>query len=252
MNPIQALLVVSALVLVGAGVSVWSLFLRPRPTGLTGFAALTETAQTAWDPVMQLALVVCVLSVPLLIWGWRRVLADDRATKAAFESRAQLAALSPEQFERWCANQLRAAGYHVTNVAGQADHGVDLIAKKDDVTVVVQCKRYVGKRQVTEPQIRDLFGAMHDHGADRAMVVTAGDFTPQARAWAEGKPIDLWGIEILASLGAQPIPQRVVSAPARSCGQCGASLVVRTNRPTGEQFYGCSRYPACRFTQQLA
>ena len=249
------MVVVSALVTAGAGAAVWSLFLRPRPANLTGFDAINENAQRMWDPFMQIVLVICAASVPLLVWAWRRVLADGRATKAAFESRAQLAALSPEQFERWCANQLSTAGYVVTNVAGQGDHGVDLVAKKDDLTTVVQCKRYVGKRQVGEPQVRDLYGAMHDSGAARAMIVTAGEFTPQARAWAEGKPIDLWGIENLARFGRQAVPAAEVApvAPvARSCGQCGSALVVRTNRSTGQKFYGCSRYPSCRFTQQLA
>lgn len=35
-----------------------------------------------------------------------------------------------------------------------------------------------------------------------------------------------------------------------SCPRCGAALIARTNRQTGQSFYGCSRYPKCRGTRQ--
>lgn len=34
----------------------------------------------------------------------------------------------------------------------------------------------------------------------------------------------------------------------RVCDECGADMVIRTNRSTGEQFYGCRDYPRCLFT----
>lgn len=33
------------------------------------------------------------------------------------------------------------------------------------------------------------------------------------------------------------------------CPQCEAKMVSRTNRKTGEPFYGCSRYPECNATR---
>lgn len=35
------------------------------------------------------------------------------------------------------------------------------------------------------------------------------------------------------------------------CPECGEDMVVRTNRNTGEQFYGCSMYPQCEGTESL-
>ena len=35
------------------------------------------------------------------------------------------------------------------------------------------------------------------------------------------------------------------------CPDCGEPLVLRENRATGEQFYGCSAYPECRYTKKL-
>jgi restriction system protein len=34
------------------------------------------------------------------------------------------------------------------------------------------------------------------------------------------------------------------------CPRCGSKLIERTNRQTGQTFYGCSRYPKCRGTLQ--
>ncbi len=34
-----------------------------------------------------------------------------------------------------------------------------------------------------------------------------------------------------------------------ACPECGRALIVRTNRQDNTQFLGCSRYPACTYTQ---
>ena len=38
---------------------------------------------------------------------------------------------------------------------------------------------------------------------------------------------------------------------ANICPRCGAEMVERTNRRSGEQFLGCRRYPRCRGTRPL-
>lgn len=37
----------------------------------------------------------------------------------------------------------------------------------------------------------------------------------------------------------------------RVCDECGADMVVHTNRKTGESFLGCSNYPECMHTAPL-
>ncbi|MDX8355772.1 nuclease-related domain-containing protein [Cognatiyoonia sp. IB215182] len=34
------------------------------------------------------------------------------------------------------------------------------------------------------------------------------------------------------------------------CPRCGSKMIERTNRSTGQRFYGCCRYPKCRGTRQ--
>jgi restriction system protein len=92
-------------------------------------------------------------------------------------------------------------------------------------------------------------------------VITAGYFTAEARDWAKGKPIELWDIDRIVKLRptdatapvvnmAQTPIAEVAEADVR-CGQCGSELLVRRNRSTGEAFYGCARYPSCRFTRPM-
>ena len=39
--------------------------------------------------------------------------------------------------------------------------------------------------------VRDFYGVLQHEQADRGAIVTAGEFTDQARRWAAGKPIEL-------------------------------------------------------------
>ncbi len=99
--------------------------------------------------------------------------------------------VSPKAFEEMVAALFRAFGYRVELRGGQGDHGVDLLVfAPDGDKAVVQCKRW--RRPVGEPVVRDLYGVMHHEGAHRAYLFATGGFTPQARAWARGKPILLY------------------------------------------------------------
>jgi restriction system protein len=199
--------------------------------------------------------VLSVLAGLAVVW-WQAI-TKVKAIRQNYETRQQLAALTPTEFEQWCAHRLRALGYTVRHVGGQGDHGVDLFAEKNGELAVVQCKRFTGKRSVGEPQLRDLYGAMHSERAARGIVITAGYFTEEAHAWARGKPIDLWDANriVVSVASAAPAttssPTLKASAAAVRCEQCGSELVIRHNRSTRQAFYGCSRYPMCRFTRPM-
>lgn len=235
----------------------------PPEERLLGLALVTVLMLVCWvfwlpkdtSPLF----VVSVLAGLAVLW-WQSI-RSFQAIRRTYETRQQLAALTPVEFEQWCANRLRALGYSVRHVGGQGDHGIDLFAEKDGDLSVVQCKRFTGRRTVGEPQLRDLFGAMHAEKAVRAIVMTAGFFTAEARAWARGKPIELWDADRIVSSPTAAMPQPSIEAPripvadvnasALACGQCGSEMLIRRNRSTGESFYGCSRYPSCRFTRPM-
>lgn len=110
-----------------------------------------------------------------------------------------LLAMSPEQFEILVAKLFQAYGHRVQSVGGTADHGVDLVVISDQGEKwIVQCKRYSGS--VGEPILRDLFGTMLHESAQRAYLITTGEITRQARAWAAGKPMVLYDGEALVKM----------------------------------------------------
>jgi restriction system protein len=228
---------------------------------LAGLAVVTVAFVIAWFAWPRNLSVLEVFTALGLAIFWWQAIKEFQAVHRIYETREQLAALTPDQFEQWCAHRLRALGYIVRHVGGQGDHGIDLFAEKDRELVVVQCKRFTGRRTVGEPHLRDLFGAMHAERAARAIVITAGYFTAEARDWAKGKPIELWDVDRIVKLRpadatapAVNVARTPIAGVAEAdvrCGQCGSDLLVRRNRSTGEAFYGCARYPRCRFTRPM-
>jgi restriction system protein len=106
-----------------------------------------------------------------------------------------------------------------------------------------------------------MYGLLAANYAHGAVIITSGIFTQEAKNFASGKPIDLVEGKQLADLvgsvqktaaGASKVQVNQAST-VNVCPKCGAELVVRTVRKganAGKQFYGCSRFPACRYTRE--
>lgn len=91
--------------------------------------------------------------------------------------------MSPSEFERHCADVLKAAGWDTRVVAGPGDQGVDVVASRGDKVAVFQCKLYqspVGNKPVQEVHAGRLF-----YDADVAAVVTNAEYTTGARIAAK-------------------------------------------------------------------
>ena len=227
-----------AVVLIAA---VLRLFQRSAPTDLIGM--LINGLGQLWVPAL--------VSTPILALWWRHVVRTHESRERTAKTQAELRDLSPEEFEEWSAKRLSDLGYKVRRTGGQGDHGVDLIATMHGIDTVVQCKRYAGKRAVGEPELRDLFGVMHHHAATEAILITAGWFTPQAREWAKGKPIQLWDVAHLSrsAVGASSSAPSAPTRLGRPCPRCGSALTARRNRQDRSEFIGCSAFPKCRHTE---
>ena len=179
-----------------------------------------------------------------------------------------LRALSWQDFERLVGEAYRRRGYTIEEVGGAApDGGVDLRLFSAGHKTLVQCKRW-RTTQVGVSLVRELYGVMVGEKAERAIFVTTGNFTDDARSFANGKPLDLVDGEALAKLvegvqtshvSGEPIAtQRAPSASPLSlgsesssppCPKCGGEMVRRVARRganAGNAFWGCRRYPACR------
>jgi restriction system protein len=100
-------------------------------------------------------------------------------------------------------------------------------------------------------------------------IVAVGDYTADARRFAEGKPIELINGEVLLALVHEVqvlTPTKVATATTSTvnttepetvpslgpvCPKCGADMVKRLNRQTRDHFWGCAKYPACRGTRTI-
>tara|TARA_R100001443_G_scaffold50810_1_gene62788 strand:- start:13621 stop:14448 length:828 start_codon:yes stop_codon:yes gene_type:complete len=168
-----------------------------------------------------------------------------------------LAAISWREFEMLVGQFFREKGYKVTETAEGADGGVDLhLADKDFKTYLVQCKHWKASK-VPVNVVRELYGVMMAKHAAGAFVVTSGQFTDDAQAFANGKNIQLIDGRLLVSAikgqdTQQNKPRISTVASAINCPVCSSDMVLRTAKKgpnAGNQFFGCSRYPACRGTK---
>ncbi|MGE8250861.1 MAG: restriction endonuclease, partial [Stenotrophomonas bentonitica] len=140
---------------------------------------------------------------------------------------------------------------------------IDLILRKDGRRILVQCKQWK-RQQVGVSVVREMAGLLAHHRADAVRIVCIGAFTRDAEAFAQGKPIELMdGATLLEMIQAsrnadvwptapnpriEPkiAPPKETPALSEGCPRCGSTLVQRTNRRTGESFFGCSQFPRCR------
>lgn len=181
--------------------------------------------------------------------------------------------LSWQEFEQLVGEAYRRQGYRVAERGGGgADGGIDLELRTKDKTLVVQCKRWK-TRTIGVQLVRELYGAMTGEQAHAAIFVTSGNYTPDAIDFARDKPIKLVdGRGLVAMLkGIQDMgrPARVQRSPTdaaspiattaaevtTTCPTCGERMVKRIagrGPERGEEFWGCSRFPACRGTRPIS
>ena len=127
---------------------------------------------------------------------------------AAFEAHQQheqlaasaidrLQALSPLEFEQFCARLFEVQGHTVVTAddAHAQSHALEL---RDGNTVTyVACKRSLGQEAVSLEEVENLAGAMRHDGVASGIFVTTGSFTPKCRQAAEDAGIELIDGEVL-------------------------------------------------------
>ena len=87
--------------------------------------------------------------------------------------------LSPAAFEAHCARILANAGWAARTTALTGDQGADIIAEKDGLRLIVQCKLLA--RPAGNKAVQEAHAAKTHFGARHAAVVTNADFTRAAR-----------------------------------------------------------------------
>lgn len=199
-------------------------------------------------------------AVSALSAGRKRKLLDDQS---GIDS---IRALSWKQFEELLGEAYRRQGYSVLENSGAGpDGGVDLTIKKNGSVYLVQCKQW-RTYKVGVKVVREMLGLVTAHSAQGTVIVTSGTFTQEAKAFAQGKPIDLVEghelVDLIRTVQTRPAaaaaPSRLAAVPASSaravaCPSCGGQMVLREARRgshAGNKFWGCSNYPKCRHVEQ--
>lgn len=102
------------------------------------------------------------------------------------------------EFETITAKYLKKLGFDVEFTSASHDYGADLILRKRNRCVAVQCKRYQGSIGVKA--VQEVIGSMAYYQADFGLVITNSSYTKNAWNLAEANGVALWDREILIKL----------------------------------------------------
>lgn len=120
------------------------------------------------------------------------------------ESAPNLMELTPGDFESLIENLFSAMGLDTRLTRASRDGGVDCVAWDQRPVlggkIIIQAKRY--KNPVGVSAVRDLFGAVHNEGASKGILVTTSGFGRGSFDFAKDKPLELLdGANLLHLLG---------------------------------------------------
>ena len=121
--------------------------------------------------------------------------------------------LSPLDFERYCCEFLRLIGWQAETTKASGDQGADIIARRDSVSVVVQCKKYA--KAVGNKAVQEVFAAKQFYRATAGAVVSNATYTRGATELAEATDIKLFHFTDLIRFNSTMIPGMADIDPAR-------------------------------------
>lgn len=231
------------------------------PYGLREYHELVPFARLARAAAPLVALLLLV-PLPGALWrAWR-----ERRLVRKLRSIDTLRAMNWREFEILIRRIFESQGFRAERVGGDgADGGVDIILRKGQFVVLVQCKQWK-TRKVAVGVVRELLGVIALEDADAGIVVTCGVFTKDAREFAQRANITLLdGMAVLKLVGGVQLAPLGRTRPrstgrtaqaedSRACPSCGGQMVRRQTKVglrRGSHFLGCANFPDCKGTRTL-
>lgn len=102
-------------------------------------------------------------------------------------------------FENYCAKLLLKNGfYNIEVTQTSADHGIDILAEKDDISYAIQCKCY--SSNIGNAAVQQAHTGKSIYHKDIAVVLTNQYFTEQAKEEASMLGVKLWDRNKLIAL----------------------------------------------------
>jgi restriction system protein len=125
----------------------------------------------------------------------RFIASQEVASK--IESGVNIATMGRQEFEHLVRevfeNEFSSEGTEIRVTQASRDGGVDAVVFDPHPIrggkIVIQAKRYTNTVDVSS--VRDLYGTVMNEGASKGILVTTSQFGPDARKFAQGKPITL-------------------------------------------------------------
>jgi restriction system protein len=95
--------------------------------------------------------------------------------------------MSPQDFERYCALVLRERNWDARLTPPSGDQGVDIVADKRGLRIVVQCKKYA--KPVGNRAVQEIVAGIAHQDAQRGIVVATSGYTASAIKLAESNEV---------------------------------------------------------------
>lgn len=136
---------------------------------------------------------------------------------------------------------------------------VDLLFYKKNTHYIVQCRHWRSKT-IGISTVRELYEVLLQMKKNKLIIISSGNYTHEAKAFASDKPIQLVsGDELLLIMQKINISEVVLDNVNKEnidyCPACGDLLIkqrIQNSRYLGQDFYICIRYPQCQYQQKLA
>ena len=125
------------------------------------------------------------------------VLSDTNERVALYNN--QYDYMDGHDFEYYCADILKKNGFSNVEVTqGSGDHGIDILADKDDISYAIQCKCY--SSNIGNAAVQQAHTGKSIYHKDIAVVLTNQYFTTQAKEEADVLGVKLWDRDKLQEL----------------------------------------------------
>jgi restriction system protein len=132
-------------------------------------------------------------------WGWNGQQGKPRRTES-HRVLASVRELSWEGYWSLVADIFRRSGHAVFAGEGPDRDVIDMEVSRDGLgRLIVNCQLR-GMRQISTAPLEEMVQVAERNGADRVLVITDGDFSPEAHSYAAGRPLILVDGEALLEL----------------------------------------------------
>lgn len=213
------------------------------------------------------ALVAVLLAIYYVRVQRRLKRLEQAARVAPNPTLAALNNMTWKQFELLVHQAFRHRGFVLgESGASDADGSVDLVLRKAGEYFLVHSKLWRAASVDVGP-VRELHSAMRARRAAGGFFVTTGSYTREAMAFASGRNIQLidgptlremlndtagipTGVPTVITIG----DPNTVTPIAPACPVCSSAMVLRMAPPgsKAKNFWGCSRFPACKGNRDAA